>query len=170
MLSTLPLMALFLVQYTMVTIEAPTPTLGGSTASISSSADLENELGDLVIPQQESAKNTSNSGDAKARAVTTDYTSLLDQIDDFQFPSNITVGHMTEVAKYVQRHLSIEMSIANNSFPLDKLCHPYLVHRSSASFKHCTLRRWTLTRDTYDISASYKHYISYSFSIALETL
>ena len=115
MLSTLPLMALFLAQYTMVTIEAPTPTLGGSTASISTSADLENELGDLVIPQQETAKNTSNSEDPKARAVT-DYASLLNEIDDFQFPSNITVGHMAKVAKYVQRQLSMEKSIANLPF------------------------------------------------------
>ena len=115
MLSTLPLMALFLAQYTMVTIEAPTPTLGGSTASISSSADLENELGDLVIPQQETAKNASNSEDPKARAVT-DYASLLKEIDDFQFPSGITVGHMAKVAKYVQRQLSMEKSIANLPF------------------------------------------------------
>ena len=105
MLSILPLMALFLAQYTMVTIEAPTPVLGGSTASISSSADLENELGDLVIPQQETAKNASNSEDPKARTVS-DYASLLNEIDDFQLPSNITVGDMVKIAKYVQRQLS----------------------------------------------------------------
>ena len=105
MLSTLPLMALFLAQYTMVTIEAPTPVLGGSTASISSSADLENELGDLVIPQQQRAKNISNSEDRKARTVT-DYATLLNEIDDFQLPSNITVGHMVNIAKYVQPRLS----------------------------------------------------------------
>ena len=102
MLSSLPLMALFLAQYTMVTIEAPTPTLGGSTSSISTAADLENELSDLVIPQQQSAKNTSNSEDSKTRALT-DYASLLNELDDFQFPSNITVGRMVKVAKYAQR-------------------------------------------------------------------
>ena len=101
MLSTLPLMALFLAQYTMVTIEAPTPTLGGSTTSISTAADLENELGDLVIPQQQTAKNASNSEDTKTRAVKTDYASLLNEIDDFRFPDNITVGHMAKAAKYV---------------------------------------------------------------------
>ena len=95
-------MALFLAQYTMVTIEAPTPTLGGSTSSISTAADLENQLGDLVIPQEQTAKNTSNSEDSIARSVT-DYSSLLKQLDDFQFPSNITVGHMVKVAKYAQR-------------------------------------------------------------------
>ena len=105
MLSTLPLMALFLAQYTLVTIEAPTPSLGGSTASISTSADLENELGDLVIPQAQTAKNASNSEDPKARAVT-DYASLLSEIGDFQLPSNITVGQMVKVTKYVQRQRS----------------------------------------------------------------
>ena len=115
MLSTLPLMALFLAQYTMVTIEAPTPTLGGSTTSISTAADLENELGDLVIPQQQTAKNASNSEDTKARAVT-DYASLLHEIDDFQFPSDITVGHVAKAAKYVQGQLSTGKSIANSSF------------------------------------------------------
>ena len=114
MLSVLPLMAVFLAQYTMVTIEAPTPTLGGSTASISTSADLENELGDLVFPQGQTAKNASKSEDPKARAVT-DYASLLNEIDDFQFPSHITVGHMATVAKYVHRQLSTGKSIINIS-------------------------------------------------------
>ena len=105
-------MALFLAQYTMVTIEAPTPTLGGSTSSISTSADLEAELGDLVIPQQETAKNASNSEDTKARAVTTNYATLLNEIDDFQFPSNITVSHMVQIAKYVQSHfLKLEKAL-----------------------------------------------------------
>ena len=115
MLSTLPLMALFLAQYTMVTIEAPTPTLGGSTSSIATSADLENELGDLVIPQAQTAKNASNSGDAKARGVT-DYASLLNEIGDFQFPSNITVGNMVKVTKYVQPSFQMGKIIANIDF------------------------------------------------------
>ena len=115
MLSVLPLMAVFLAQYTMVTIEAPTPTLGGSTASIATSADLENELGDLVFPQGQTAKNASNSEDPKARAVT-DYASLLNEIDDFQFPSHITVGQMAKVAKYVHRQRSMGKSTVNVSF------------------------------------------------------
>ena len=97
MLSSLPLMALFLAQYTMVTIEAPTPTLGGSTTTVSSAADLENELGDLVIPQQETTKNTTSSS-YTSRTVT-DYASLLHDIGDFRLPSNITVGHVAKVAK-----------------------------------------------------------------------
>ena len=96
MLSTLPLVALFLVQYTMVTIEAPTPTLGGATTSVSTAADLENELGDLVIPQE--VRNATTTETRKSRGMP-DYATLLSDIGDFRLPSNITVGHVAKVAK-----------------------------------------------------------------------
>ena len=96
MLSTLPLMALFLVQYTMVTIEAPTQTLGGST-SVSSTADLEGQLGDLVIPQEQTL-NTTTTETRRSRSVS-DYASLLNEIGDFRIPSNITAGHVAKIAK-----------------------------------------------------------------------
>ena len=97
MLSSLPLMALILVQSSMVTIEAPVPTLGGSTTSVTSAADLEVELGDLVIPQAE-RPNTTLTQIHKDRSVT-DYTSLLNEIGDFRLPSNITVGLVARAAK-----------------------------------------------------------------------
>lgn len=97
MLSTLPLMAIILVQSSMVTIEAPVPTLGGSTTSVSSAADLELELGDLVIPQAQ-RPNTTLTQTHKNRSVT-DYTALLNEIGDLRLPSNVTVGLVAKAAK-----------------------------------------------------------------------
>lgn len=96
MLSTLPLIALFLVQYTTVTIEAPAQTLGGSS-SVQSASDLEGQIGDLVIPQEE-AKNITTAETRKIRS-TPDYATLLSEIGDFTLPSNITAGHVAKVAK-----------------------------------------------------------------------
>ena len=96
MLSTLPLIALFLVQYTKVTIEAPTQTLGGST-SIQSASDLESQLGDLAIPQQD-ARNVTTMETRTIRSAP-DYATLLDEIGDFRLPSNVTAGHIAKVAK-----------------------------------------------------------------------
>lgn len=98
MLSTLPLMALFLVQYTMVTIEAPTPTLGGATTSVSTAAQLEDMLGDLVIPQAAHNNATKETRKSKSRGQP-DYATLLSEIGDFRLPSNITAGHVAKVAK-----------------------------------------------------------------------
>ena len=97
MLSTLPLMALLLVQYSMVTIEAPVSTLGGATTPVQSAADLEGQLGDLVIPQAERQNSTAT----KARKIhgAASYTTLLNEIGDFRIPSNMTAGHVAKVAK-----------------------------------------------------------------------
>lgn len=96
MLSTLPLIALFLVQYTKVTIEAPTQSLGGST-SIHSASDLEGQIGDLAIPPEE-ARNVTTVETRKTRSAP-DYATLLNEIGDFTLPSNITAGHLVKVAK-----------------------------------------------------------------------
>lgn len=97
MLSTLPLIALFLVQYSTVTIEAPTTSLGGSSTPIQSAADLEGQLGDLVIPQ-EVARNETTAETRHSRSAP-DYDTLLSEIGDFRLPSNITAGHVAKVAK-----------------------------------------------------------------------
>ena len=97
MLSTLPLIALFLVQYTSVTIEAPTQNLGGSTTSIHSASDLEGQIGDLVIPSQE-ARNVTTAETRKIRSAPT-YATFLSEIGDFTLPSNITAGHVAKAAK-----------------------------------------------------------------------
>ena len=96
MLSTLPLMALFLVQYTSVTIEAPTQTLGGSS-SVQSASDLEGQIGDLVIPSEE-ARNVTTAETRKTRSAP-DYATLLNEIGDFRLPSNTTAGHVVKAAK-----------------------------------------------------------------------
>lgn len=96
MLSTLPLVALFLVQYTMVTIEAPTQTLGGATTVVSTAADLENQIGDLVIPQAQHNNATKKTSKTRSKL---DYATLLSEIGDFRLPSNITAGHVAKVAK-----------------------------------------------------------------------
>lgn len=97
MLSTLPLIALFLVQYTSVTIEAPTNTLGGGSSSVQSASDLEGQIGDLVIPS-EVARNVTTAENHKTRSAP-DYATLLDEIGDFRLPSNITAGHVAKAAK-----------------------------------------------------------------------
>ncbi len=89
-------MALFLVQYTTVTIEAPTQTLGGSS-SIQSASDLEGQIGDLVIPQEE-ARNVTTLETRKSQSAP-DYATLLNEIGDFKLPSNITAGHVAKAAK-----------------------------------------------------------------------
>ena len=96
MLSTLPLIAFFLVQYTSITIEAPTQTLGGSS-SVQSASDLEDQLGDLVIPQEEARNETTIKTRNSQKAP--DYATLLNEIGDFKLPSNITAGHVAQVAK-----------------------------------------------------------------------
>lgn len=96
MLSTLPLIALFLVQYTSITIEAPTQTLGGSS-SVQSASELESQIGDLVIPDEE-ARNTTAANTRKIRSLP-DYATLLSEIGDFVLPSNITAGHVAKAAK-----------------------------------------------------------------------
>lgn len=96
MLSFLPLIALFLVQYSTVTIEAPTQTLGGSS-SVQSASNLEGQLGDLVIPQEE-AKNVTTTETRSIRSAP-DYATLLSEIGDFTLPSNITAGHVAKAAK-----------------------------------------------------------------------
>lgn len=96
MLSTLPLMALFLVQYTSVTTEAPTHTLGGSS-SVQSASDLEGQIGDLVIPQEEERNVTTT--ETRTTRSAPDYATLLSEIGDFTLPSNITAGHVAKVAK-----------------------------------------------------------------------
>ena len=97
MLSTLPLIALFLVQYTSVTIEAPTQTLGDSS-SVPSASDLEGQIGDLVIPQEE-ARNATVLATRKSQKSAPDYATLLNEIGDFRLPSNITAGHVAKAAK-----------------------------------------------------------------------
>ena len=97
MLSTLPLIALFLVQYTSVTIEAPTQTLGGSSTPVQSTSDLEGQIGDLVIPSEE-ARNVTTAENHKVRSAP-DYATLLNEIGDFTLPSNITAGHVAKAAK-----------------------------------------------------------------------
>ena len=96
MLSTLPLIALFLVQYSSVTTEAPTQTLGGSS-SVQSASDLEGQIGDLVIPQEE-GRNTTTVETHTIRSAP-DYATLLNEIGDFRLPSNITAGHVAKAAK-----------------------------------------------------------------------
>ena len=86
----------------MVTIEAPIPTLGGSTTLITSSADLEVELGDLVIPQAETQNITTTNTtitNIRINRSVTDYDSLVNEIGDFRLPSNITAGDVARVAK-----------------------------------------------------------------------
>ena len=97
MLSTLPLIALFLVQYTSITIEAPTQTLGGGSSSVQSASELESQIGDLVIPEEE-ARNTTAANTRKIRS-SPDYATLLSEIGDFVLPSNITAGHVAKAAK-----------------------------------------------------------------------
>ncbi|CAD6584174.1 MAG: hypothetical protein ASARMPREDX12_001541 [Alectoria sarmentosa] len=103
MLSCLPLIALFLVQYSTVTIEAPTQTLGGSS-SVQSASDLEGQLSDLVIPQEE-AKNVTTTETRSIRSAP-DYATLLSEIGDFTLPSNITAGHVAKAAKKAVPSLS----------------------------------------------------------------
>ena len=50
-------MALFLVQYTMVTIEALTATLGSNSKPFSSSSDLDGEWGDMGVHRQLATRN-----------------------------------------------------------------------------------------------------------------
>ena len=108
MLASLPLVALFLLQYSMVTIEAPVSTLGGASTPVQTYSDLESSVGDLVIPQEQQnvtateTRNAKKAMDAtKTRKVVKamDYTTLLNDIGDFRLPSNMTVGHMAKVAK-----------------------------------------------------------------------
>lgn len=96
MLSTLPLIALFLVHYTSVTTEAPTQTLGGSS-SVQSASDLEGQIGDLVIPQEEERNVTTT--ETRTTRSAPDYATLLSEIGDFTLPSNITAGHVAKAAK-----------------------------------------------------------------------
>ena len=104
MLSTLPLMALVLVQYTMVSIEAPVAaTLGGATTSVQSASDLEDQIGDLVLPQEESKNTTATTAASKQHRGVPNYATLLEEIGDFTLPSNITAGHVAKAAKYVVR-------------------------------------------------------------------
>ncbi|CAF9902917.1 MAG: hypothetical protein ALECFALPRED_000068 [Alectoria fallacina] len=96
-------MALFLVQYSTVTIEAPTQTLGG-LSSVQSASDLEGQLSDLVIPQEE-AKNVTTTETRSTRSAP-DYATLLSEIGDFTLPSNITAGHVAKAAKQAVPSLS----------------------------------------------------------------
>ena len=92
MLSTLSLIALFLVQYSSVTMQAPV----GGTSTDRTAADLEGQLGDLTIPETV-AKNVTTA-DINSRSAPT-YATLLSEIGDFRLPSNITAGHVAKVAK-----------------------------------------------------------------------
>lgn len=103
MLSTLPLIALFLVHYTSVTTEAPTQTLGGSS-SVQSASDLEGQIGDLVIPQEEERNVTTT--ETRTTRSAPDYATLLSEIGDFTLPSNITAGHVAKAAKQAVPSLS----------------------------------------------------------------
>ena len=91
-------MALFLVQYTMVTIEALTATLGSNSKPFSSSSDLDGEWGDMGVPEEEREGNPTNMDSPKTRIVT-DYGSLLNDVGDFRPPNNISAGHVAKVAK-----------------------------------------------------------------------
>ena len=97
MLSTLPMMALLLVQYSMVTIEAPVQTLGGASTPIQSSADLEGQIGDLTLPASESSNATKTTTRTSRSAP--DYATFLNDIGDFRLPGNITAGHLAKAAK-----------------------------------------------------------------------
>ncbi|KAL9134599.1 MAG: hypothetical protein Q9175_004213 [Cornicularia normoerica] len=103
MLSTLPLIALFLVQYSSVSIEAPAQTLGGSS-SVPSASELEGQLGDLVIPQEQT-RNVTTTGTRSIRS-SPDYATLLNEIGNFKLPSNITAGHVAKAAKQAVPSLS----------------------------------------------------------------
>ena len=91
MLSTLPLIALFMVRYSSVTMQAP---VSGSPDR--TTADLESQLGDLTIPKPV-AKNITTA-EINSRSAPT-YDTLLGEIGDFRLPSNITAGHVAKAAK-----------------------------------------------------------------------
>ena len=92
MLSTLPLIALFMVRYSPVTMQAPV----SGTSPDRTTADLESQLGDLTIPKPV-AKNITTA-EINSRSAPT-YDTLLGEIGDFRLPSNITAGHVAKVAK-----------------------------------------------------------------------
>lgn len=99
MLSTLPLIALFMVRYSSVTMQAPV----SGTSPDRTTADLENQIGDLTIPKPV-AKNITTA-EINSRSAPT-YDTLLGEIGDFRLPSNITAGHVAKAAKQAVPSLS----------------------------------------------------------------
>lgn len=110
MLSTLPILALLLLPYTICTLASPIPQSDLATTTPAtqttnapggqSPPDLSSTLGDLVIPQEERPENstTATSSSRKIRSQP-DLSTLLGDIGDFRLPSNITAGHVAKVAK-----------------------------------------------------------------------
>lgn len=61
-------------------------------------ADLNAELGDLVIPQAEHSNNTATTV-TKIRSPPADFAALAKAIGDFKIPSKTTAGSIAEAVK-----------------------------------------------------------------------
>jgi len=109
MLSSLPIIALLLLPYTICTLASPIPQSDLATTTLTTQTsnapggqtvpDLNAALGDLVIPQEERPEN--NTAVALTRRIRSqpDLSSLLSDIGDFRLPSNVTAGHVAKAAK-----------------------------------------------------------------------
>lgn len=102
MLSSLPLFVLLALRFTSVALAAPLPqdiaTNAPAGPPMRTTADLDADLGDLVIPQEEHSNSTA-SAITKIRSAPPDFATLVDEIGDFQIPSDATAGSIARAAK-----------------------------------------------------------------------
>ena len=104
MLSSLPLCLLLLLHLTSTTHAAPLPQ-GDVTSNapagppITDEAGLSSSLGDLVIPQEESSNTTATATKKERDTPPMDYSRLVDDIEDFRLPTNITAGSVVNAVK-----------------------------------------------------------------------
>ena len=69
---------------------------------MTSSADLSASLGDLVIPQEEHSENSNDTASTvkmQRAAEPPSLDELLDDIGDFQVPSNVTARSLVQAVK-----------------------------------------------------------------------
>lgn len=104
MVSSLSLFILLASQITSVTLAAPLPQSAVAANKpagppMTTAADLMNNLGDLVIPQEQHSNETSTQPMAEKRSPTADFASLEEALGDLKLPSDTTAASIAEAAK-----------------------------------------------------------------------
>ena len=99
MLFSIPLLALVATQLTPICQAAPVPQSDISTNAPAGPpiTDLSATLGDLVIPQEEHSNDTTTT--KKERSAPVDMSRLVEDLGDFQLPSNVTAGSVARAVK-----------------------------------------------------------------------
>ena len=94
------MLALLAVHFASVTQAIPLPQSVNAPAgpAMTTSAELSNTIGDLVIPQEEGS-NTTATAVHKERSAPTNLDDLMEDLGDFKIPANVAANSVVKAVK-----------------------------------------------------------------------